>query len=104
MILPTFERIEFFEFPQFLLVSIKFLIVGTRVTREPFHVDPEKKWSAVSTNLFECCRRGVINLLHVLSFDPPPIVRLENIQRERVGLARGHTDAVRVVFDQKEQG
>src|SRR6476661_6667423 len=31
LILPTFERIEFFKLPQFLFASIKFLIIGTGV-------------------------------------------------------------------------
>ena len=51
----------------------------------------------------KCFRRGVINLLHVLSFDSTPVIRLKNIQRERVGFAGGHADAVGVVFDEKEQ-
>src|SRR5439155_1884301 len=40
---------------------------------------------------------------HVLPVDPTPVVRLENVQRERIGIARGHADAVGVVFDEKEQ-
>ena len=104
LILPTFERIEFFEPQQFLLRAVKLLIIRARMTREPFHRDPEEERPAAGANLLECFRRRVINQLYVLSFNLSPVVRLENIQSERICLARGHADAIGVVFDEKEQG
>ena len=102
-ILPTFKGIEFFELPQFFLAAIQFLIVRTGVAGEPLHLDPEEEWPVAGANLVERFRGSVVKLLHVLSVDPTPVVRLENVQRERIGLARGHADAVSVVFDEKEQ-
>ena len=73
------------------------------MTGEPFHLDPEKEWSASGANFSECFGCGIVNLLHVLAIDPSPVVRLENIQRERIGLSRRHADPIGVVFDEKEQ-
>ena len=70
---------------------------------KPFHVNPEKERPAAGADLVERFGSRVVNLLHILSIDPAPVLRLENIQRERIRLARGHADAIRVVFDEKEQ-
>src|SRR5947208_13982821 len=74
------------------------------MTGKSFHLDPEKERPAAGANLLERLRCGVINLFHILSIDSAPVVRLENIQRERIGRARRHADAVGVVFDEKEHG
>ena len=89
---------------QFLSTAVKFLIVGTGVTRQAFHLDPEKERSAAGANFLERFSRRIVNLLDVLSFDLPPLVLLENTQRERVRFARRHTDAVGVVLHEKEHG
>src|SRR5207249_1082018 len=44
------------------------------------------------------------NLLHVFSIYSAPVVRIENVQREGIRLARGHANPVGVVFHEKEQG
>src|SRR5207244_2447204 len=54
--------------------------------------------------LLERLRRCVLSPLHVLSFDSAPVIRFENVERERIVLPRGHADAVAVVFDQEKHG
>ena len=73
------------------------------MTGEPLHLDPEKEWPTTGADFVERFSCRVINLLHVFSIDSAPVVRIENVQRERVRLPRRHADAVRVVFDEKEQ-
>ena len=103
LILPAFKRIEFFELPQFFLPAIEFLIVRTGVTGEPLHLDPEKERPAAGADLVERFGCRVINLLHILSIDLAPVLWIENTQRQGVRFACGHADAVRVIFDKKEQ-
>src|ERR1700687_6055520 len=74
LILPALERIEFLELPKLLLAAIKFLIVRTGVTGEPLHVDPEKERATSGADLLERFRCRVVNLLHILSIDPAPVL------------------------------
>ena len=74
------------------------------MTRQAFHLDPEKVRSAAGVNFLERFSRRIVNLLDVLSFDVAPVLLLENIQRERVRFPRRHADAVGVVLYEKEYG
>ena len=74
------------------------------MTRQAFHLDPEKERSAACANFLERFSRRIVNLLDVLSFDLAPVVLLENVQRERVSFPRRHADAVGVVLNEKEHG
>ena len=102
--LPAAQGVGLLQVQQFLSRPVKFLIIGTGVTRQAFHLDPEKERSAAAANFFEGFIRRIVNLLDVLSFDLAPVVLLENVQRERIRFPRRHADAVGVVFHKKEHG
>jgi hypothetical protein len=72
------------------------------VTRQTFHLNPEKERTAAAADFLERFGRRIVNLLDVLSFDVAPVVLLENVQRERIRFPRRHADAVGVVLDKKE--
>ena len=74
------------------------------MTGKALHRDPEKERPATCANFLERLCGCVINLLHVLSLDSAPVVRLENVERERIVLPRRHADAVPVVFHKEEHG
>ena len=74
------------------------------MTREPFHLDPEKERPGAAADFFERFSGRVVNLLDVFSLDLAPVVPFENVQRERVRFSRRHADAIGVVFDEKEHG
>src|SRR5262245_53993778 len=72
------------------------------MTRQPFHLDPEKERSAAAANFLERFSRRSVNPLDVLSFNLAPLVLLANVQRERIRFPRRHADAVGVVLHKKE--
>src|SRR4029077_1690053 len=80
-ILPADQWVGLLQVQQFLSRPVKFLIIGTGVTRQAFHLDPEKERSAATTNFLERFHRRIVNLLDVSSFDLTPVVLLENVQR-----------------------
>ena len=74
------------------------------MTGKPLHPDPEKERPGSRANFFKGFGGCVIHLLHVLSLDSAPVVRLEDVERERIILPRRHADAVPVVFHKEEHG
>ena len=74
------------------------------MTREAFHLDPEKERPVPGSNFFERFRGRIVDLLDALSFDLAPVVPLENVQNEGVRVPCRHADAIGVVLDEKEHG
>ena len=78
------------------------MIVGTGVTGEPFHVDPEKGGTTACPHRLERLRTGVVDLLHVASVDLLPVVRLEHVERAGIDLPRRTADAVFVILNHEK--
>ena len=104
VILPIRQRIALVQVLEFFRRAIKFVIIRAGVAGESLHLHPEKDRPLARAEMRDRFLAGVVNRLHVGSVDLPPVVRLEDVDRERIDLPRRAADAVGVVLDDEEDG
>ena len=74
------------------------------MAREPLHLHPEKDRSLARAKPRDRFLPGLINRPDVAPVDMPPVVRLEDIDGQRIDHSGRTTDAVTVVLDEEENG
>ena len=78
------------------------MIIRAGVTGKPLHVDPEKDRSLARAEMRDRFLSGLVDRPNVRPIDLPPVVRLKDIERERVDLARRAADPIGVVLDNEK--